>query len=85
MDRETIDVAIEEYSKRIGEVIGVSKKFIIDQRINDIFGALTENSDPMHNDVARATGDVQPIWRHHRIRLPSAFDGRPAAESEKLG
>jgi acyl dehydratase len=54
MDRETIDAAIEQYSKRIGHVIGVSKKFVIDQRINDIFGALTENPDPMHNDVAWA-------------------------------
>jgi acyl dehydratase len=50
MDRETIDAAIEEYGKRIGEVIGVSKKFVIDQRINDIFGAVIENLDPMHND-----------------------------------
>jgi acyl dehydratase len=45
MDRQTIDAAIEKYSKRIGEVIGV-----IDQRINDIFGAVIENLDPMHND-----------------------------------
>jgi|SRR5215472_2292087 len=51
MDRQTIDAAIEKYSKRIGEVIGVSKTFVIDQRINDIFGAVIENLDPMHNDV----------------------------------
>ena len=50
MDRETIDAAIEEYGKRIGKVIGVSKKFVIDQQINDIFGAVIENLDPMHND-----------------------------------
>jgi acyl dehydratase len=55
MDRATIDAAIEKYSKRIGEIIGVSKKFVIDQRANDIFGALTENPDPMHNDVAWAS------------------------------
>ena len=34
----------------LGEVIGVSKKFVIDQRINDIFSAVIENLDPMHND-----------------------------------
>ena len=51
MDRATVEAAIEKYGKRVGEVIGVSKKFVIDQRTNDIFGALTENPDPMHNDV----------------------------------
>jgi acyl dehydratase len=51
MDRQIIDAAIEKYSKRISEVIGVSKTFVIDQRINDIFGAVIENLDPMHNDV----------------------------------
>ena len=40
MDRQIIDAAIEKYSKRISEVIGVSKTFVIDQRINDIFGAV---------------------------------------------
>ncbi len=51
MDRATVEAAIEKYGNRVGEVIGVSKKFVIDQRTNDIFGALTENPDPMHNDV----------------------------------
>jgi acyl dehydratase len=51
MDRQTIDAAVEKYRERTGEIIGVSKTFVIDQRINDIFGALTENLDPMHNDV----------------------------------
>jgi acyl dehydratase len=52
MDRATVEAAVEKYGKRVGEVIGVSKKFVIDQRTNDIFGTLIENLDPMHNDVA---------------------------------
>jgi acyl dehydratase len=55
MDRQAIDAAIEKYGARIGEIIGVSKTFVIDQRINDAFGALSENLDPMHNDVNWAT------------------------------
>lgn len=57
MDRQTIDAAINKYSKLSGELIGTSKSFVIDQRTNDIFGALIENLDPMHNDVdwARAS------------------------------
>jgi acyl dehydratase len=51
MDRRAIDAAIEKYGARTGEIIGISKTFVIDQRINDIFGALSENLDPMHNDV----------------------------------
>jgi acyl dehydratase len=51
MDRQTIDTAIEKYRELAGEIIGISKSFVIDQRTNDIFGALIENLDPMHNDV----------------------------------
>ena len=51
MDRQTIGAAIEKYSKLSGEIIGISNSFTIDQRTNDIFGALIENLDPMHNDV----------------------------------
>jgi acyl dehydratase len=55
--RQTIDAAINKYSELSGEIIGTSKSFVIDQRTNDIFGALIENLDPMHNDVdwARAS------------------------------
>ena len=57
MDRQTIDAAIKKYRELSGEFIGTSKSFVIDQRTNDIFGALIENLDPMHNDVdwARAS------------------------------
>lgn len=58
MDRATVEAAIEKYSARVGDLIGVSKKFVIDQRTNGIFAALTENPDPMHNDLiwAKAIG-----------------------------
>jgi acyl dehydratase len=54
MDRASVEAAVEKYGRRVGDIIGVSKKFVIDQRTNDIFGALIENPDPMHNDPAWA-------------------------------
>jgi acyl dehydratase len=45
-----VESAVREYQRRIGEVIGVSKEYVIDQKMNDIFGTVIENPDPMHND-----------------------------------
>ncbi len=50
MKREDVENAMREYEGKIGEVIGVSRKFVIDQKMNDIFGTIIENPDPMHND-----------------------------------
>lgn len=50
MKRELVEATIAEYSGRIGEVIGVTDEFVIDQQTNDAFGHLTDNPDPMHND-----------------------------------
>lgn len=50
MKRGTVEAAVEHFSAKIGHVIGVTKEFSIDQRMNDVFGALTGNPDPMHND-----------------------------------
>ena len=50
MKRATVEEAIAFYSHKIGEVIGISEEFVIDQRLNDVFGEITENPDPMHND-----------------------------------
>ena len=50
MKREDVEAAEKQLSGKLGQVIGVTKEFIIDQRLNDVFGALTGNPDPMHND-----------------------------------
>ena len=41
---------IGEYKRRVGEEIGVSEWFPIEQVSTDVFGAVTHNLDPMHND-----------------------------------
>ena len=45
-----IEQIIEGYRAKIGEVLGVTEDFSIRQSEIDVFGALTQNIDPMHND-----------------------------------
>jgi acyl dehydratase len=45
---------IQGLHERIGEVIYESPDFTVTQRELDVFAALTENIDPMHNDVVWA-------------------------------
>ena len=59
MKREDVENAMREYEGKIGEVIGVSKKFVIDQKMNDIFGTIIENPDPMHVHRKQAPGKRQ--------------------------
>ena len=44
----------ERYKSRIGEVIGVSDWLVVTQRDADLFAALTDDWDYMHNDPAWA-------------------------------
>ncbi len=44
----------EQYKSRIGEVIGVSDWLVVTQRDADLFSALTDDWDYMHNDPAWA-------------------------------
>ncbi len=44
----------EEYKSRIGEVLGVSDWLVVTQRDADLFSALTDDWDYMHNDPAWA-------------------------------
>ena len=50
MKWQDVERAVREYETRVGEVIGVSRDYVIDQKMNDIFGTIIENPDPMHND-----------------------------------
>jgi len=45
---------INALHESVGEVIYESPEFTVTQRELDVFAALTENIDPMHNDVAWA-------------------------------
>ncbi|MDP6426759.1 MAG: MaoC/PaaZ C-terminal domain-containing protein [Rhodospirillales bacterium] len=45
-----IEQIIDGYRAKIGEVLGVTEDFSIRQSEIDVFGALTQNIDPMHND-----------------------------------
>ena len=45
-----IEQIIEGYRSQIGEVLGVTEEFSIRQSEIDVFGAVTQNIDPMHND-----------------------------------
>ncbi len=45
-----IEQIIEGYRAKIGKVLGVTEDFSIRQSEIDVFGALTQNIDPMHND-----------------------------------
>ena len=45
----------EKYKSRIGEVIGVSDWLVVTQRDADLFAALTDDWDYMHNDPTWAT------------------------------
>ncbi len=49
-----VEAAVRQYQPRIGEVIGVSRDYVIDQKMNDIFGTIIENPDQMHNDPSWA-------------------------------
>ena len=44
----------EQYKTRIGQVIGVSDWLVVTQRDADLFAALTDDWDYMHNDPAWA-------------------------------
>lgn len=44
---------IESYKTKVGKELGVTPDFILQQKDIDVFGAVTENLDPMHND---------PVW-----------------------
>ena len=45
----------ESYKSRVGEELGVSDWFVVTQRDADMFAALTNDWDYMHNDPAWAT------------------------------
>ena len=45
-----IEQIIEGYRAQIGEILGVTEEFSIRQSEIDVFGAVTQNIDPMHND-----------------------------------
>lgn len=45
-----IKARLEELRSRVGETVYESREFTISQRELDVFAALTENIDPMHND-----------------------------------
>ena len=46
----------EELKTRVGTEVGVTDWFTIEQKMADVFGALTGNPDAMHND---------PEWAKH--------------------
>jgi acyl dehydratase len=41
---------IQELEGKIGQEIGVSDWFLVEQEAIDIFGSVTDDIDPMHND-----------------------------------
>lgn len=43
---------IKEYKGKIGEIIGTTPDFVVNQTEMDVFGAITQNMDPQHNDPA---------------------------------
>ena len=45
-----IEQIVEGYRAQIGEVLGLTEEFAIRQSEIDVFGAVTQNIDPMHND-----------------------------------
>lgn len=53
---EDVERAVREYEPRVGQVIGESREYVIDQKMNDIFGTIIENPDQMHNDPEWAAG-----------------------------
>ena len=50
MKWEDVERAVREYEPRVGQVIGESGEYVVDQKMNDIFGTVIENPDVMHND-----------------------------------
>ena len=79
----------ERYKARIGEVIGVSDWLVVTQRDVDLFAALTDDWDYMHNDPAWAEPRfggtiVHALYVMSLIPkvLKSLVDGIPMISSE---
>ena len=79
----------EQYKSRIGEVIGVSDWLVVTQRDADLFAALTDDWDYMHNDPAWAEPRLGGTIAHALYVMAlipkvmkSLVDGIPIISSE---
>ena len=69
-------VTREELSARVGERLGVSDWFLVDQERVNQFADVTLDHQFVHVDLERAKQDA--VRRHDRARLPHAVAARAA-------
>ncbi|MGR3794231.1 MaoC family dehydratase [Vannielia sp. SX4] len=83
-------MTLDELQSRIGEELGVSRWFTIDQPMIDAFAALTEDHQFIHTDPARAAQTPFGSTIAHGFLTLSflsamAYDAQPKLDGQAMG